>query len=227
MICEVLPEIIDCEGNKVSKPKWKKHWFMSPTHPVGVFISAKIEQHCQSIEEIQSFLQTCKYVSDIEQFNKDDYWLSPDRFEVVRKGDCEDFALWAWRQLIQLGYESRLVAGRVGVSGHAWVTYQDGGRWYILEATAASQKRPYPALRCKKYQPEISIKWNGKKLEYYEHRPNTSTVPAKRLLLLYPDWICFHLFQWSARILSLPAALFQCAKLLLKHLLEADESKQD
>jgi predicted transglutaminase-like cysteine proteinase len=74
---------------------------------------------------VRSFLASCQYISDREQFGKDDYWQPPDEFEKRKKGDCEDFALWTWRQLLNLGYDARFVVGSSGRygDGHAWVEY--------------------------------------------------------------------------------------------------------
>ncbi len=226
MICEVLPEIIDCEGTRTSKPKWKKHWFVNPTYPLGFFIKAKVAQRCDSIEEIRSFLRTCTYVSDEEQFNKEDYWLSPDRFEKLRKGDCEDFSLWTWRQLMQLGYETRLAVGRMGDlgGGHVWVAYKDAGKWFFLEATAAWRKRPYPRLWCRRYQPEISIQWNGKKLEYYEHQPNTFNLTLKQLLTFGPGYACFRVLLLASWVSYLPLRLLRGAKRTFKRHTATDQS---
>jgi predicted transglutaminase-like cysteine proteinase len=62
--------------------------------------------------DIRKFLKECQYVYDIEQFEKKDYWLPPEEFEKTKKGDCEDFSLWTWRQLMNLGYKCRFVGGR-------------------------------------------------------------------------------------------------------------------
>jgi hypothetical protein len=49
-------------------------------------------------------------VSDQELLGKLDYWQPPEDFEKRKKGDCEDFALWTWRQLLDMGYGAPLVA---------------------------------------------------------------------------------------------------------------------
>src|SRR6058998_3723004 len=46
-----------------------------------------------SIDDIVAWLQTCEYVTDLEQFQKRDVWQHPGNFETKRQGDCEDFAL--------------------------------------------------------------------------------------------------------------------------------------
>jgi hypothetical protein len=40
--------------------------------------------------------------------------MPPEDFEKSRKGDCDDFAMYAWRQLLKMGYNARFVGGRIG-----------------------------------------------------------------------------------------------------------------
>jgi len=69
---------------------------------MGAFFSQPLNVVCRDMNEIRAFLSTCRYVSDPEQFGVRDHWMSPEEFELARKGDCEDFALWTWRQLLAL-----------------------------------------------------------------------------------------------------------------------------
>ena len=55
-----------------------------------------------SVEDIQEWLLGCEYVSDPDLFRVADYWQHPRTFEQIRRGDCEDHAIWAWRKLIEL-----------------------------------------------------------------------------------------------------------------------------
>ena len=66
-----------------------------------------------SIDDIVAWLQTCEYVSDADQFHERDVWQRPSDFEGLRRGDCEDFALWAWRKLIEIGVDAEFFVGRV------------------------------------------------------------------------------------------------------------------
>ena len=96
-----------------------------------------------SIDDIVAWLQTCEYVSDVELFQKRDFWQHPRVFESLRRGDCEDFALWAWRKLAELGIEAEFCVGRV-VSRqhqdvdhqHAWVVYRIDGTPFLFEPAA-------------------------------------------------------------------------------------------
>ena len=116
MIAEVIPAAYDAEGKKVFRP-FDHRKGLRPSFPLGRYVSQPLAIHCQSIKEIRKFLMGCKYVSDKELFDKDDYWQPPDEFEKRKEGDCEDFAFWTWRQFMDLGFEARVVFGRHGRYG--------------------------------------------------------------------------------------------------------------
>lgn len=101
-----------------------------------------------SIDDIVAWLQTCEYVSDLEQFHERDVWQHPGAFEERRRGDCEDFALWAWRKLAEIGVDAELCVGRVICSDrpevdrqHAWVVYRDSGTAFLFEPAARTPAR--------------------------------------------------------------------------------------
>ena len=102
----------------------------------------------QSIDDIVAWLQTCEYVSDAEQFHERDVWQHPAAFERLRRGDCEDFALWAWRKLAEVGIDAEFCVGRV-VCGdrspcgqqHAWVIYRVDETAFLFEPAARTPSR--------------------------------------------------------------------------------------
>lgn len=98
------------------------------------YFSKPLTTKPETLADIQGFLSGCTYLSDRVTRNCSDYWEPPDVFEKRKTGDCEDHAIWAWRQLHDMGYRSRLVLGDCG-EGHAWVHVYVNGRVYLLEAT--------------------------------------------------------------------------------------------
>ena len=72
--------------------------------------------HVQSIDDIAAWLSRREYVSDVEQFHEPDLWQQPCEFERRQRGDCEDFALWTWRKLIEIGVEAEFFVGRVAAA---------------------------------------------------------------------------------------------------------------
>jgi hypothetical protein len=100
-----------------------------------------------SIDDIVEWLSTCEYVSDRDQFQQPDVWQEPCAFERRQRGDCEDFALWAWRKLAELGVDAEFYVGRVLCGAdpakgrqHAWVVYRDE-RDEVLFEPAAHERR--------------------------------------------------------------------------------------
>jgi hypothetical protein len=98
-----------------------------------------------SIDDVVAWLQTCEYVSDVELFQKRDFWQHPTVFEQCKRGDCEDFALWAWRKLRELGIDAEFCVGRVISAGrpeiahqHAWVVFRLDDLDFLFEPAAPS-----------------------------------------------------------------------------------------
>lgn len=83
-----------------------------------------------SVEDIELWLAGCQY-----EFDRTDRWLRPSQFEPLRKGDCEDHALWAWNKMHRLGIDAefcigpRLDPGDQGrqKTNHAWLVFRQDG----------------------------------------------------------------------------------------------------
>lgn len=205
MIFEVKPEAYDAEGLQVGKPNRRKHCAWRPTFPLGLYVKRPLTITCEDLDEVKAFLRTCRYVPDFQQFDRLDYWFPPDEFEKARKGDCEDFALWTWRQLMNMGYQARFVTGKVGwliAMGHAWVTFAEDGRVFIVEATTPRWRwRPY-FLR-HSYHPDVSVEWDGKRIKYYEHE-RRGCVPQPLLIIPFTlEWLLYCVLFGPLRIIRL------------------------
>lgn len=121
--------------------------------PFTDYLNGESRVKVQSIDDICRWLQQCEYVRDSVLFNQRDVWQHPGDFEALRKGDCEDHALWAWRKLKELSIPAEFVVGRTQWSDngngvlqgvHAWVSYRENGRTYILETTNKKRNLIYP-----------------------------------------------------------------------------------
>ena len=91
-----------------------------------------------SFDDVVAWLAECRYETDTNLFHESDYWQHPKTFEQLRRGDCEDFALWAWRKMVELRMDAELVIGRRVPPGsensrHAWIIFRDGGDEYVFE----------------------------------------------------------------------------------------------
>lgn len=122
---------------------------------------------------IAEFLLQCRYAEDAHLFDEGDHWLHPATFELVRSGDCEDFALWAWRQLAQARFDTAFVVGVRAIPGavrgrHAWVVFRDAGGDFLLdgvERSVARMIRPLPEVRAH-YEPQVGVGPDGRRHVY-------------------------------------------------------------
>lgn len=160
MIGAIIPAVYDVAGRPVGAPVTRKRKrLFHGTFPMGRYVSKPLSKQCSSIKELRRFLSECKYVSDEEQFQRKDYWMPPEEFEKRKQGDCDDFALWTWRQLLGMGYKARYVVGRAGKygDGHAWVTIERDGKHFIVEPLAWFAGDFLPRLSVARYEPEGSV----------------------------------------------------------------------
>jgi Transglutaminase-like superfamily len=209
VIAEIIPEAYDAVGMQVSQPFHGRKG-LHPTFPMGRYVSQPLAKQCKTIADVRSFLLTCGYVSDQELFDKRDYWQPPDEFETRKKGDCEDFALWTWRQLLNMGYDARFVGGSAGRygSGHAWIEYFKGGKCFLLEPLACRIGYTLPRLSTLRYEPRFSISWDGKNLRYFSHRKPDSHLGLRILASLIPEYLLFWTSYWMMNAFRLPLIIW-------------------
>jgi hypothetical protein len=162
---------------------------------MGLFLSQPVKVVCRDIDEIRAFLSTCCYLSDPEQFGVRDHWMAPEDFEQTKRGDCDDFALWTWRQLLGLGYNARFVVGPTGRygEGHAWVTFASGGKTFMVEALLARAGEKFPRLSVLRYRPIVSVELSGTRIRFFEHSRRPLNPPFRVLAPLIPEWLLFRI----------------------------------
>lgn len=203
MIAQVFPEAYDAHGRKVLQPDSRRRGWYS-TVPMGRYVSQPLGVKCDCILDIRKFLSACKYVSDEKQFGKKDYWQAPEEFERTKKGDCDCFALWTWREFLALGFDARFVTGRSGRygEGHAWVQFSKDGKAFLVEPLRAQLGNTMPRLSTLRYRPRYSVAWNGTKLSFYSHDDLRREPPFLRLVASLPDWLIFWAWFWVIWSLS-------------------------
>jgi hypothetical protein len=146
-----------------------------------------------SLEDVQDWLIGCAYEHDEVLFGEADFWQHPSTFERLRAGDCEDHAVWAWRKLIELGYDVDLVAGwcvRDGeLSGrHAWLLLRREGVEYLFEPVTHERSqmlRPLSEVR-DAYVPQFGVDRAAKRFAFSgyilgERKRLTKQASAKRI----------------------------------------------
>jgi hypothetical protein len=105
------------------------------------YLDRESQVDVRSIRGICEWLVSCQYVRDLELFDHPDLWQHPVDFETLRKGDCEDHSLWAWRKCHDLGIEAEFVVGKIyqgnGVwNAHTWIVIRNGRNLHLVETTA-------------------------------------------------------------------------------------------
>jgi hypothetical protein len=112
----------------------------------------------QSFESIEEFLRGCTYVDSPSRAN--DWTKLTAEFESTRVGNCLDHSLWAWRKMIELGYDAELVIGlshpnRQAVRRHAWVAFHTETEHVYIETT---EKRP-DVIMFRVVEPDVDEYW--------------------------------------------------------------------
>jgi hypothetical protein len=122
---------------------------LGSVRPFEYYFEGTFVTPISTVDDLCTWLRECVYESDLDQFGEADVWQHPVDFERSRRGDCDDHALWAWRRLIELGYDAQLFAGLAACSEsqwefHIWVVAElTPGRPLIVETSA---KGPRPML---------------------------------------------------------------------------------
>jgi hypothetical protein len=129
--------------------------------------------HVTSLEDVQDWLLGCRYEHDDVLFGEPDFWQHPSTFERLRAGDCEDYAVWAWRKLIELGHDVDLVAGwcvrdKELDGRHAWLLIRRDGVELLFEPVAKNREqmiRPLAEVRAG-YVPQFGVDRHAKRFAF-------------------------------------------------------------
>lgn len=126
------------------------------------YLESESKVPAREVEEICAWLADCEYLLDEDPLESCGYSQHPDAFEQSRKGVCLDHAMWAWRKLIDCGYDAEYVVGNLrpyGGNTHAWVLFESEGQPFILESvtkTVDEMVKPLDKVR-DQYSPHCSV----------------------------------------------------------------------
>lgn len=208
MIAEIFPEHYDVQGQRVFTPgKRLRGMGFRPSAPMGSNVTGSLSAHCKDFAELRKFLCACRWRNTRE--DRRDHWQAPEEFEKSRSGDCVDFGLWTWRQVLDMGCPARFVGGKCGKygEGHAWVMFQKNGSWFLLEPQARGLGLRMPRISTLRYHPKVSVGWDGEKVTYFEHE-DLSTEPAIRNVpMLVAEWVWIWARFWIQFSYRYPLAL--------------------
>jgi hypothetical protein len=164
---------------------WERFPYRVPLRAYGVgslrdfewYFEGESTVSVSSLDEIQDWLVECEYADDMEVFQEKDFWQHPRTFEMLRRGDCEDHALWAWRKLVELGYDAELISGQQLAesggshekSGHVWVVLKKEEESFVFETASKSKEemlKPMSVAR-EHYRPEVGVDAKRNRFAYY------------------------------------------------------------
>jgi hypothetical protein len=147
----------------------------------------------------------------MREIQRRDYWQPPEKFEKAKTGDCVDFGLWAWRQILGMGYPARFVGGKSGKfgEGHAWVTFEKDGKHFLLEPQLRHLGLRMLQISTLRYHPRVSVAWDGKKVQYFEHQDRHTDPPLRSVPGLVAEWILIWTPVWMRLSYRLPLALLR------------------
>lgn len=129
------------------------------------YLTGESQVQVTSLDEVCRWLLVCRYAPDQGLAHCEDHWQHPLEFERSRWGDCEDHALWGWRQLKNLGLPVEFVVGLLKpgpneqLANHAWLHVHDGQRMLLVETTATCREAMALAVHGQRldYVPTASI----------------------------------------------------------------------
>ena len=116
----------------------------------------------EQIEGVNSYMNGIRYIEDMENYHKSDYWATPIEF-LSRGGDCEDYAIAKYASLRALGFSSdqmriAIVQDKVKNVPHAILIVYSEGAAYVLDN---QDKRVENAENVNRYKPIFSINSNN------------------------------------------------------------------
>jgi len=209
MIAEIFPELYDIQGGRVFAPGTRaRRVGFRPTAHMERYVAQPLNTQCKDFTEMRRFLSACRG-REMAHARRLDYWQPPEQFEARKTGDCVDFALWAWRQVLAMGYPARFVGGKHGKlgEGHAWVMFEKNGKHYLLEPQYWLLGLKMPRLSALRYHPKFSVAWDGHKLQYFEHEDRNTDPLFRYLPGLVGEWLWLWTRYWIWFAYKLPIAM--------------------
>jgi hypothetical protein len=178
LIAVLRPLLVFCARRMEVADPWQREvgsiWLAlkgtGARHDFAWYFDGASSVRVRTIDDVQTWLDDCRYVADEKLFREPDHWQHPCTFEQLQRGDCEDYALWAWRKLLELGYDADFVVGRRaerdsqgGIrlfgSRHAWIMFRQDGKEYLYEPGVRDRTKAIrPLIHVRDgYMPEFGV----------------------------------------------------------------------
>ena len=122
---------------------------------------------------------------------------------------------------LEMGYNARFVVGTVGYSpqGHAWVTFEKGGKHFLLEPQERYLGLRLPRLDALRYKPSVSAEWDGKKAHFFQHEKREFTPPVMQIPSLALEWAFYRLQYFFLLLYWLSVGLAKLPYRMLRNII--------
>lgn len=130
--------------------------YMSPVRHVLSSVAGE-EDSLRDVTRLMRIGRSFRY-----SFNRPYTAMPPAITERTRSGDCKDKALWLLSRINDAS--ARFVIGRASSRSkisHAWVMWENEGRWWILDCTNNSRPIPADRVGSSRYIPLYSYSKGG------------------------------------------------------------------
>ncbi|MBI3306315.1 MAG: transglutaminase-like cysteine peptidase [Candidatus Omnitrophica bacterium] len=97
----------------------------------------ELTNQMQTPEEIARYMwRNFQFESDQTNFGKEEYWQTAQEFLQNRRGDCEDFAIFA-NEMLKLNGVSSFILNIYGSGGfaHTVCVFKENGRYSVIDGT--------------------------------------------------------------------------------------------
>ncbi|MCM8775786.1 MAG: transglutaminase-like cysteine peptidase [Candidatus Omnitrophica bacterium] len=96
----------------------------------------ELASQLETPEDIAHYVwQNFSFVTDREQFGREEYWQSPDELLESQKGDCEDFAVFA-HQILRYKHITSFVLNIYGHQyAHTVCVFKENGKYSVIDGT--------------------------------------------------------------------------------------------
>jgi hypothetical protein len=152
-----------------------QHYGAARARDLADYLRGPTTVDLSSVAEVEQWLRGCQFERD--PMRGDDWSAHPFAFEYLRRGNCLDHALWAWRKLVDLGADAELVIGwqgglheavRGGSARHAWVIVRNTAGDLLMEPAAkdGAMWRRLAEIGEGEYWPEFGVRRDGEHFTY-------------------------------------------------------------